>query len=895
VGLGSVTASFANKNAGSNKAVTLSGATLTGANASKYYLNGLDGKTATITPATLTLGGVSANNKDYDGSTAATLYGTPSVSAFGSDVVSLSGVGSGHFENKNAGSNKSVTVSGYTLLGSDAGNYNLVMPTGLTADITRANLVVSGVSAANKTYDGSTAATLTGTASVTGLGADAVFVTGTGVGTFANKNAAAGKAVTVSGYTLGGSDAGNYSIVQPTGLTADISRANLAVTGVSAADKTYDGSTAAAVTGIAYVSGVGDDTVVVFGAVFGTFADKNAAVGKAVTVSGFTLGGPDAGNYNLVQPTGVTATISRADLAVTGVSANNKIYDGTTTATLSGTASVSALGSDVVFVSGAGVGSFANKNVGMGKSVTVSGFTLGGADAGNYNLVMPTGLTANITRADLAVTGVGAANKTYDGTMAATLTGTGSVTGLGTDELSVSGTGTFSDKDVGSGKSVTVSGFTLSGADAGNYNLVMPTGLTANITRADLAVTGVSAANKAYDGTTAATLTGAAMVSPFGSDVVDLAGTGTGVFADKNAGADKSVTITGYSLAGADAGNYNIVQPDGVTATIDRASLAITGLVAIGKTYDGTTEAALSGAASVTALGGDVVSVSGAGVGSFADKNAGADKAVQVAGYSLSGLDAGNYVLAQPAGLKATIARANLAVSGVTARDKLFDGSTVASVDASQAQLAGRIGSDALTLAATGVFADAAVGNNKTVQLTTSLGGADAANYLLSGQTTAVASILPAPDVPPTPPAPVDPTPPAPPVPVDPPAPVPPLPVDPPPPPPPMPPVPVDPPPPVPPPSPVPVDPVSPAPVDPASPQVRQAVAQIQSSVLSGLASSDPLLPVPPSTLRSGDAASAGESPVAAGLQIPLAGPDGRGPQLQVRGQGVRLPAGAVQ
>ncbi|MFX5595006.1 YDG domain-containing protein, partial [Acinetobacter baumannii] len=90
-----------------------------------------------------------------------------------------------------------------------------------------------------------------------------------------------------------------------------------------------------------------------------------------------------AGNYNLVQPTGLSATISKANLTVSGLTANNKTYDGTTAATLSGTASVTALGSDTVSVTGTGTASFADKNVGTGKGVTVSGYTLAGTDAGN--------------------------------------------------------------------------------------------------------------------------------------------------------------------------------------------------------------------------------------------------------------------------------------------------------------------------------------------------------------------------------------------------------------------------------------------------------------------------------------------------------------------------------
>ena len=55
------------------------------------------------------------------------------------------------------------------------------------------------------------------------------------------------------------------------------------------------------------------------------------------------------------------------------------------------------LGSDDVSLSG-GTASFANKTVGTAKTVTVSGLSLSGIDAGNYQLASTTATTtANIT------------------------------------------------------------------------------------------------------------------------------------------------------------------------------------------------------------------------------------------------------------------------------------------------------------------------------------------------------------------------------------------------------------------------------------------------------------------------------------------------------------------
>ncbi len=60
------------------------------------------------------------------------------------------------------------------------------------------------------------------------------------------------------------------------------------------------------------------------------------ANGKTVTVSGLALAGRDAANYTLTQPT-TTANITPAGLTVTSITANNKVYDSTTAATLTGT------------------------------------------------------------------------------------------------------------------------------------------------------------------------------------------------------------------------------------------------------------------------------------------------------------------------------------------------------------------------------------------------------------------------------------------------------------------------------------------------------------------------------------------------------------------------------
>jgi hypothetical protein len=216
-------------------------------------------------------------------------------------------------------------------------------------------------------------------------------------GTFANANVGTAKTVTMSGLTLGGASAANYTLIQPT-TTASITAKALTVSGLSAVNKVYDGSTAASLTGIgALVGVVSGDTVALNGSVAGTFANANVGTAKTVTISGLTLGGTAAANYTLTQPT-TTASITPKALTVSGIIAVNKVYDGTTTATLNteGAALVGVVSGDTVTLNTSGaVAVFSDANLGTGKTVTISGLTLGGTAAANYTLIQPTA-TANI-------------------------------------------------------------------------------------------------------------------------------------------------------------------------------------------------------------------------------------------------------------------------------------------------------------------------------------------------------------------------------------------------------------------------------------------------------------------------------------------------------------------
>ena len=158
----------------------------------------------------------------------------------------------------------------------------------------------------------------------------------------------------------------------------------------------YDaGITLNSYTSTAFTNLIDGDVVTLSGGA--TFADKNVGTGKTLSRGDATLGGAKGSNYTISSFSG-SADITAADLLVTGLTVNNRQYDGSTTATLVGSAAVTPLGSDSVSLSGSASGSFADKNVGTAKPVTVAGLSLTGSDANNYHLT--SNISADITRRD---------------------------------------------------------------------------------------------------------------------------------------------------------------------------------------------------------------------------------------------------------------------------------------------------------------------------------------------------------------------------------------------------------------------------------------------------------------------------------------------------------------
>jgi hypothetical protein len=146
--------------------------------------------------------------------------------------------------------------------------------------------------------------------------------------------------VTVTGSTLGGTQAGNYTLTQQTGLNQTVTTKALLVNGLAVpASKPYDGNLTATVTGTASglltaeAGGAGSafdgkpytgDAVSVSGLAtgIGTYNSKDVATATAVTYGGVSLTDAQAANYALQAP----ATITPKPLLLGG----GRNYDGTT-------------------------------------------------------------------------------------------------------------------------------------------------------------------------------------------------------------------------------------------------------------------------------------------------------------------------------------------------------------------------------------------------------------------------------------------------------------------------------------------------------------------------------------------------------------------------------------
>ena len=317
------TGTYASANAGGEGvSTTLAGSDFaagSGTLLANYVLPTVASGTGQINPALLSIAGVNATSKTYDGniddvlaSGGATLVGLVP----GDDVQLSTSHASGSFATADAGQGLTVTAAGFALSGAGSGNYALAQPTGLTANINPAQLTASITGSPTKTYDGGVTASLaasdyTLSGFVSGQSATVTHTSGT----YASANAGAeGVSTTLAGsdFTAGsGTLLGNYVLPTAASGSGQINPAQLTAAIAGSPTKTYDGGLAATLAASDYtlagfVSGQGATVT----QTSGTYASANAgAVGVSTTLAGsdFTAGsGTLLANY--VLPTAASGS-----------------------------------------------------------------------------------------------------------------------------------------------------------------------------------------------------------------------------------------------------------------------------------------------------------------------------------------------------------------------------------------------------------------------------------------------------------------------------------------------------------------------------------------------------------------------------------------------------------
>ena len=375
-----------------------------------------------IDKAAVTVSGITADNKVYDGKKAAVmnLSQMQTSGIYAADQASVSINIQGTFDSKDVGDNKQVTIAGATG-GANGGNYFIAGQTSATANVTPATYTALNGS---KTYDATdkfTNVTLTGVNGETFTVAKAA-ANGVNVSTHPqNAGTTFVQAEGISELAGGLGKTSNYKPLDITQLTnnqAVIAPANFqAIAGT----KTYDGSTTFQQ---AIVTGVNNELFTVTADANSKNTSNNAIIpaktftsvdGVLVPIQG---SGADLRNYNGFNLASVNtnqAVITPKPLLLNGVTASDKVYDGTRIAVLDTsqglTSTSGVVAGDEVSVKNV-IGQFTDKNAGQDKRVDLSQIEFNGASKDNYMPATQQFTTATIHQAEFKeVTG----SKTYDG------------------------------------------------------------------------------------------------------------------------------------------------------------------------------------------------------------------------------------------------------------------------------------------------------------------------------------------------------------------------------------------------------------------------------------------------------------------------------------------------
>ena len=734
-------------------------------------------------------------SKVYDGGTALTGSEVTITTGVGSETLTYSGATS---NDKNVATSDKY-ISAITLENATDGSGGLTanyqLPTLNLANapvtITTKALTMSGLTSANKVYDGTTSATVSGgpgslqgnISAGTGTDSDgkpyentsSVSLTGTAVGTFNDKDVADATTVSFSGVSLTGTEATNYTLTAHADAAHTITPKPITISGITAGDKVYDKNDVASLdyTGIDWVATVGmisgDDLSV---SATGNFPDKHVADNKAVTISAHSVSGADSGNYNVTHQTnGGTANIVPRPVKLIAT----KVYDGTTNLDSSELTLSSGVSSESLNFSGATANTMDVTGVGYISSITLEDGT--GGLASNYTTPSALNYSQNsviITAKPITISGLSSADKIYDATTTATVNGTavlqGAISagsGSDSDGIPYSGdgialsattsgegvTGTFDSMNVGS-RTVTFGNMTLTGTGSKASNYSLTAHATASQTISSKGLTLI--ATKTYDGDNTLGAGEVTVTTGLGESLNYSSATVSDVNVATSGKYISAITLedNGAVLAS----NYDLptLNVANAPATIQAKTVSLSA----SKVYDATTD--LSGSVTLsTGVGSETLTYSGA---TSNDLNvATANKyisAITLADATDgSGGVASNYQLPSldHANAPVTITRKALTLSGLSSTDKVYDASDDATIS-SYGSLSGILFSDDVSLNTGSLGADVANFSNedvavdgsgnevvKTVTLTltnSDLTGTAAGNYSITDQTTNDAKIL---------------------------------------------------------------------------------------------------------------------------------------------------------
>ncbi len=287
------TQSFDNRNAGIGKTPTPAGLVNDGNSGNNYSYTYTTVATGEIIKRGVTVTAVT-NTKPYDGDTSSVGVPTLSPALIAPDSPSFTQ----SFDNRNAGTGKTLTPAGTVSDGNGGNNYSYTFTPVATGVITKRGVTVTAVTD-TKFYDGDTSSVGVPTFSPALIAPDSPSFTQS----FDNENAGTGKTLTPAGLVSDGNSGLNYSYTYTPVSTGTINKKPITVTAV-ADSKIWDGNTSS--TGIPTIApglATGDTPNFIQ-----TFNTPFVGTGKTLMPSG-TVNDGNSGNNYVVTPVSVSTGV----------------------------------------------------------------------------------------------------------------------------------------------------------------------------------------------------------------------------------------------------------------------------------------------------------------------------------------------------------------------------------------------------------------------------------------------------------------------------------------------------------------------------------------------------------------------------------------------------------